>query len=39
MAPVDTEALLARVQLIRERAELPYLTDAALRSARNKGRS
>jgi plasmid stability protein len=38
-AAVDTDLLLARARAVRERAELPYLTDAALRSARNKGRS
>jgi plasmid stability protein len=38
-APLDTEALLARARSIRERAELPYLSEAALREARDEGRS
>jgi antitoxin FitA len=37
-APVDTNALLARARAVRERAPLPYLTDDALRSARDEGR-
>jgi antitoxin FitA len=38
MAPVDADALLARARAVRERAPLPYLTDDALRAARDEGR-
>lgn len=38
-APVDAEALLARVRAVRERGSLPYLTDDALREARDEGRA
>jgi antitoxin FitA len=37
-APVDPDALLARARAVRERAPLPYLTDDALRAARDEGR-
>jgi antitoxin FitA len=37
-APVDADALLARARAVREQAPLPYLTDDALRSARDEGR-
>jgi antitoxin FitA len=37
-APVDADALLARARAVRETAPLPYLTDDALRSARDAGR-
>lgn len=37
--PVDAEALLARVRAVRESAPLPYLTDEALRRAREEGRA
>jgi antitoxin FitA len=37
-APVDPDALLARARAVREAAPLPYLTDDALRSARDEGR-
>lgn len=37
-APVDADALLARARAIRERLEVPYLTDDALREARDEGR-
>jgi antitoxin FitA len=37
-APVDADALLARARAVRETAPLPYLTDHALRSARDEGR-
>lgn len=38
LAPVDADALLARARSVRERRPLPYLTDEALRSARDEGR-
>lgn len=38
-APVDPEALLAQVRAVREQAEVPYLTDEALRAARDEGRA
>lgn len=38
-APVDAAALLARARAVRERGGVPYLTDAALRAAREEGRS
>lgn len=37
-APVDAEALLARTRAVRERLQVPYLTDDALREARDEGR-
>ena len=37
--PVDPDALLAGVRAVRERAALPYLTDAKLREAREQGRA
>lgn len=37
-APVDTDVLLGRARAVRERAALPYLTDDALRAARDEGR-
>jgi antitoxin FitA len=37
-APVDVDALLARARAVREAAPLPYLTEDALRSARDEGR-
>ena len=37
--PLDVDQLLARARAIRERAPLPYLTDAALRAARDEGRA
>ncbi|NNK64951.1 MAG: Arc family DNA-binding protein [Gemmatimonadetes bacterium] len=37
--PLDVEQLLERAQAVRERAPLPYLTDAALRVARDEGRA
>ena len=37
-AAVDADALLARGRAVRERGDIPYLTDAALRSAREEGR-
>ena len=37
-APVDTAALLARARAVRERGDAPYLTDDALRAAREEGR-
>lgn len=37
-APVDTDVLLARARAVRERSALPYLTDDALRAARDEGR-
>jgi antitoxin FitA len=37
-APVDADALLARARAVRETAPLPYLTEDALRSARDEGR-
>jgi antitoxin FitA len=38
LAPVDADALLARARAVREQAPLPYLTDDALRAAREEGR-
>lgn len=38
-APIDAEALLARARAVRERAEVPYLTDETLRAARDEGRA
>ena len=38
-SPTDTEAMLARARAVRERAEVPYLTDDALRAARDEGRA
>jgi antitoxin FitA len=38
MLPVDTDSLLSRVRAVREREPLPYLSDSALRSARDEGR-
>lgn len=38
-AQADPETLLGRVRAVRERAELPYLTDEALRAARDEGRA
>jgi len=37
--PFDVDAFLEEVRVVRERAQLPYLTDVALRSAREKGRA
>jgi len=39
MSPVDANELLARARAVRERARLPYLTDEALRTARDEGRA
>lgn len=36
---VDPEALLVRARAVREGADLPYLTPAALRAARDQGRA
>lgn len=38
-APIDTDALLARVRAVRERAALPYRTPEELRKLRDEGRS
>lgn len=38
-APVDPRSLLVRARAVREKADLPYLTDAALRAARDDGRA
>lgn len=38
-ASVDTDALLARVRAVRERAALPYRTEEELRAAREEGRA
>lgn len=38
-APVDAEGLLERARAVRESVELPYLTDEALRAAREDGRA
>ena len=38
-APVDPRSLLVRARAVREKADLPYLTDAALRAARDEGRA
>jgi antitoxin FitA len=37
-APVAADALLARARAVREAAPLPYLTEDALRAARDEGR-
>lgn len=37
--PVDPNELLADARALRERANLPYLTDEALRQAREEGRA
>ncbi|MEX1257911.1 MAG: Arc family DNA-binding protein [Gemmatimonadota bacterium] len=37
-APADAAELLAQARSIRERARLPYLTDEAIRVARDEGR-
>ncbi len=39
MSPVATDELLVRTRVVRERAQLPYLTDQALRAARDEGRA
>ncbi len=36
--PVDAAALLARADRVRERLNLPPLTEAALRGAKSRGR-
>ena len=36
---VDPDALLPRVRAVRERGGAPYLTDDALRAARDEGRA
>lgn len=36
--PVAAESVLARARAVREGAVLPYLTDEALRDAREEGR-
>ena len=38
-APVDAARLVAEARAVRERGTLPYLTDAALREAREEGRT
>lgn len=38
-APVDAEALLERARAVRGRGAIPYLSDTALRSAREEGRA
>lgn len=38
-AAVDTQVLLARARAVREDGDIPYLTDPALRAAREKGRA
>ena len=38
-APVETETFLARARAVRERGDAPYLTDEALREARDEGRA
>lgn len=35
---IDAEALLAQVDALRARNRVPYLTDEALRAARDEGR-
>ena len=37
-APLGVAELLDRARAVRERATLPYLTDEALRTARDEGR-
>lgn len=37
--PLDADAMLARVRAVRERNRVPYLTDEALRGARDEGRA
>ncbi len=36
---VDPESFLVRARAVREGADLPYLTQAALRAARDEGRA
>lgn len=38
LAPVAPDELLLQARAVRERAPLPYLTDDALRRAREQGR-
>jgi hypothetical protein len=38
-APLEVDELLDRARTVRERASLPYLTDEALRAAREEGRA
>jgi len=38
-APVEPGSLLARARVLRERADVEYLTDEALRAARDEGRA
>lgn len=38
-APADPEALLARARAVRERLQVPYLTDEELLEAREEGRA
>ena len=37
--PVDVEGVLEQLRVVRERPRLPYLTDPALRQARDQGRA
>jgi plasmid stability protein len=37
-APVEPEAVLSRVRAVRERLQVPYLTDAELDAAKEEGR-
>lgn len=38
-AAIDPEAFLARARAVRERGHVPYLTEEALRRARDEGRA
>lgn len=39
IVPVEPGALIAHARLVREKTDLPYLTDTELRHARDRGRS
>lgn len=38
-APVDADELLARARAVRERLDVPYLTDGELEEAKEEGRT
>lgn len=38
-SPVDADVLLAGARAVRERLQVPYLTDKELREARGEGRA
>lgn len=39
LRPADHDDLLGQARVLRERARLPYLTDAELKAAREDGRA